>query len=175
MKIYVNKKLCPGFQIIFMTAFGEVTRQMRALRIAQAIRCVCVFPPIYLFIYSFIIFSLSYFTKRPIGWKILIYLTTGRNRVRTFYLPPNLNLTGSKTVDLNKILNAILATESFGRFKKWIKYSWMSFGFTKIARPHTKWLPSLLLKGPFKALHTYKAAERLPTHSDCTFWLILSV
>lgn len=83
-------------------------------------------------------------------------------------------MAGSKTMDLNKSLSAILATESFERSKKWTKYSCTSLG-SQNSHAHTKCLPSLLLKDPFKALCTYKAAERLPTHSDCTFWLILSV
>lgn len=41
-------------------------------------------------------------------------------------------------MDLNKILNTILATDSYERFKKCIKYSYMSFGFTKISRKSTK-------------------------------------
>lgn len=47
-----------------MAAFREATRQTRALGITQAIRHACVFCPVYVFIYSFTVFSLINFTKR---------------------------------------------------------------------------------------------------------------
>lgn len=71
----------------------------------------------------------------------------------------NLNITSTDSVDLNKILYTIIATDSFERFKKWIKYSQMSLGFTKVPCMSIEWFLSLLLKGSFRALSTSKAAD----------------
>lgn len=135
--------------------------------------CVLYFKLIIYLLIHYFLPSLSYCTKE-LGGKYTFIRHNGR-KIKYISLPSNFSTTSRKIPDLNKILNTILASDSFERFKKWIKHSHMSLGFTKVPCTSIKQLPSLLLKGPFKALSTYKAAEQLLAHSDCTFWLILSV
>lgn len=70
----------------------------------------------YLLIHSLFLPFIKLLHKRT-GWKIRIYWTQW-SKIKYISLPSNFSTTSSKIPDLNKILNTILATDSFERFKK---------------------------------------------------------